>query len=257
MNTDQQINLAQKFVVLLSGYFISKGIGDKALWEILSSAIVGLVTWYISHRWNAAPATSNADASTSNQPPTTASSGFVRLPMLFFTLTAVGALFAALIVGCAHIQPGQDPIIVNTERVQTIAAPTFDLVLETDHSNRAFWETKAPAFHDFCEWLRQTQTAQLADGTPTNVQRAIAMQLNLDKVKLDYKASKVSSNAVLEAIAALESAEQQANAWLVVITNPAPTTIQPLGTPGDMIEVRPLYSRMAVTNFAPSILIEK
>jgi hypothetical protein len=230
MNTDQVYNLIQKLVVALCGYFVGKGIGDKALWEILSPAIIGLITWYVSHRWNASPtvmaaldAVSQSEASQGSKP----TSGSVRLLFLLFVSSVCAAVCMVIAVGCAAIQAGQDPIVVNAERTQTIAEHTFDLVLGVDNSSRALWQSKAPAFHDFCEWLRQPQLAYLADGTPTNVQRDIAMQLNLDKVKLDYKASKVSSNAVLEAVATLESAEQQANAWLTVITNPAPVNLNP------------------------------
>lgn len=233
MNTDQTYNLIQKMIVLASGSFIVKGWGDKSLWEMIAAGVAAAVTIYISHRWNASPtvaavldAVSKTSAltndSTGGSQPNSKASGIIRLPFLFLLSSVCVAIVAMFIVGCAHIQPGQDPIIVNAERAQTYAASTFDLVLGVDNSSRDLWRAKAPAFHDFCEWLRQPQLAYLPDGSTTNVQRDIAMQLNLDKVKLDYKASKVTSNAVLEAISTLESAEQQANAWLLIVTNPAP-----------------------------------
>jgi hypothetical protein len=181
------------------------------------------IIWKFMH-WNKTP---DAPAPVSNPSVSGGQSGFARFSLVLFTAALSAIVFVFIIVGCAHVEPGQDPIIVNAERVQTIATPTFDILLETDNANREFWQSKASAFHDFCEWLRERQTAELADGTITNVQRAIALQLNLDKVKLDYKASKVSSNAVIEVTATLKSIERQANAWLLIVTNPVPLNVTP------------------------------
>jgi hypothetical protein len=83
------------------------------------------------------------------------------VPLLLFFLFSPLFFF-----GCAHIQAGQDPIVVMAERAQTYAASTFDLILETDDANRPLFRERIPAYHDFCEWLRQPQLASLADGTP-------------------------------------------------------------------------------------------
>lgn len=223
-NTKDNLQLLGQVILIVLGPLLAKHnltVGNDEIDKLLGalSEVFGLV-WKFAH-WHGTPSapTSTPNLSGSNQ------AGFARLSLMLFTALFTAVIGVLVIAGCAQIKPGNDPIIVNAERVQTIAAPTFDLVLETDNANRPLFQTKIPAFHEFCEWLRQPQTAQLADGTPTNVQRSIAMQLNLDKVKLDYKASKVSSNAVLEAVAALQSIETQANAWLLVITNPAPATL--------------------------------
>lgn len=219
-NTKDNLQLLGQVLLILLGPLLAKhniSVGNEEIDKLLGalSEVFGIL-WKFAH-WHGTPsAPPNGVTGAGGQ------SGFVRVQTLLFILSVCFALFAWMMAGCAHTQPGNDPIIVNAERAQTIAGPTFDLVLETDNANRPLWKKQIPAFHDFCEWLRQPQIAQLADGTPTNVQRAIAMQLNLDKVKLDYKASKVCSNAVLEAVAALQSIETQANAWLLVITNPAP-----------------------------------
>src|SRR5688572_19337335 len=76
-----------------------------------------------------------------------------RLPQSF----ALALTLTALLSGCASIKPGNDPLVVNVERAETIAKSTFDLVLNVDHTDREFWKAKAPAFHDFCNWLRQPQ----------------------------------------------------------------------------------------------------
>lgn len=221
------MQLIGQVILIVLGPLLAKHnitIGNKEVDDVLGaiSELAGII-WKFVH-WNKTP-----DAQPVPVNVVTKQSGNIRLGLMFL-LSALSALALVVIVGCAAIQPGQDPIVVNVERAQTIAAPTFDLVLETDNANRTFWKQNVPAFHGYCEWLRQRQLAFLADGTPTNVQRAIAMQLNLDKVKLDYKASKVDSNAVLEVLAALTSAENQANAWLVVMTNAAPK-IMPAAPP--------------------------
>jgi hypothetical protein len=47
------------------------------------------------------------------------------------------------------------------------------------------------------------------------------MLVSLDDVKLDYKAARVSSNAVFTALATVQSAMNQANSYLSVVTNSA------------------------------------
>lgn len=131
-----------------------------------------------------------------------------------------GAAAAALLAvgifsGCAHVAPGNDPIVVNVERTETVAKSTFDMVLSVDNSQRDFFRTNAPAFHNFCEWLRQPQTIEQTNTLP----RAAALLISLDDVKLDYKAARVSSNEVFTALAAVNSAMNQANSWLTVVTN--------------------------------------
>jgi hypothetical protein len=232
------LQLIGQVILIVLGPLLAKhniSVGNDEIDKLLAalSEAIGII-WKFFH-WHATPSApaplpgitgGNVTGATPGS-----QSGSARLLTLLF-VSAISALcFVGFIVGCASIAPGNDPIVVNAERAQQYAESTFDLVLTIDNSNRPLWESKAPAFHDFCEWLRQPQQAFLADGTATNVQRDIAMQLNLDKVKLDYKASKVSSNAVLEAVATLESAERQASSWLSVITNaPAPgqTDIAPI-----------------------------
>lgn len=138
------------------------------------------------------------------------------VPLCILLILSIGFLLP----GCAHLQPGADPLIVRTEQLQTVATSSFDLVLQTDQLDRGFWSTKAPAFHNFCEWLRQPQSVP---GLANPLQRDLAMLWNLDQVKLAYKSSKVSSNALLEAIATVESAANQAAAWITITTNKPPT----------------------------------
>ncbi|MGO8839463.1 MAG: hypothetical protein ACLP7I_12025 [Limisphaerales bacterium] len=133
-------------------------------------------------------------------------------PILHAAALSAVILFAA---GCASTQPGADPLVVNVERAETVGQSTFTLLLDVDNSNRPYWQTNAPAFHTFCQWLRQPQTIE---GTNTQP-RAIALLLSLDDVKLDYKAAQTSSNALTEALATFQGVLSQASAWSTLITS--------------------------------------
>jgi hypothetical protein len=131
-----------------------------------------------------------------------------------FPLCALGVLIITLIfVGCASLQPGADPLVVRVEQGETVAKASFDLVVNVDDSQRAFWITNAPAFHNFVEWLR----APVPLGTNA-YPRGIAMIFQVDSAKVAYEADKSSSNALLTAFAALTQAESQATAWQTIVT---------------------------------------
>lgn len=129
----------------------------------------------------------------------------------------ITVFIATLIVGCATLNPGADPLVVRTEQTLSAARYTFDFVLNVDNLNRSFWITNAPALHNFCEWLRTPQTY----GTNT-VARCVVMQLNVDDLKLAYKASKNtgSSNALWSAWSVLNAAVDQTVSWSNIITSP-------------------------------------
>lgn len=137
---------------------------------------------------------------------------------LLALLTACAVAFFA---GCAPIKPGSDPVVVQTERGQTISGGALAFVIDLDHSDRGFWRTNAPAFHSFAERLRTPVPVQgLLDGS-TSLPLYIAVQWQVDRAKLDYKAvkSQSSSNAVLAATEALRALVDQANAWSMIVTN--------------------------------------
>ena len=141
----------------------------------------------------------------------------LKMPMLMLAF-CFWVCVSAIISGCAPLQPGADPLVVRTEQTLTSGKATFDLVLAVDDSNRTFWRTNAPGFHNFVEWLRQPQAVQLPNST-TNLPRCYAMLWQLDEIKSDYQASRASSNAVIEALTTLQSTLQQATAWEAVITD--------------------------------------
>jgi hypothetical protein len=133
-------------------------------------------------------------------------------------ITSIAALFVAAvtsITGCASLQPGANPLVVRAEQAETTAKASFDLVLNLDNSNRTLFETQVPAFHNFCEWLREPQTVEGTNSLP----RASAMLVQLDDLKLAYSSSTTTSNALLEGIVTVETAATQASSWLTVTTN--------------------------------------
>src|SRR6185312_14020931 len=126
----QWINLTQALFTVVGGALATHGIGDQHLWETVSGAVLAVLTWILTHKWNAAPAPAAAAGANA---PSSSQSGQVRLGLLLL-LSALSALAFVLAVGCAAIQPGNDPIVVNAERMQTDAEATFDLVLGIDNS---------------------------------------------------------------------------------------------------------------------------
>lgn len=123
------------------------------------------------------------------------------------------------LTACASIQKGQDPFVVEAERVITIGQGTMELVTTVDEANRGFWKTNAPAFHEFVESLRTKVVLN-----ETNImRRGPAILTSLNNVKLQYKASKTSSNALITAIATADSLLREAQMWLATVnTNSVP-----------------------------------
>lgn len=133
----------------------------------------------------------------------------------FNVLLAV--LAAVAFTGCVGLKPGADPIIVRAEQTQAIAPATFNAILKLDDSNRALSRSNAPAFHEFCEWLRAPVTITVTNLHPGGPQvlgahlpRGLAMVWSLDQTKLAYKHGLATSNTVVGVLATVESALAQA-----------------------------------------------
>jgi hypothetical protein len=122
-----------------------------------------------------------------------------------------------VMIGCAHLQPGADPFVVTVERSETGARAGFDMILHVDQADRAFWRTNAPAFHEFCEWLRTPLTYV---GTTDPLPRCVVMQLEVQDLKEAYKKARTESNSNLlyMALATLNTAGSQANSWSNIVT---------------------------------------
>jgi len=127
-------------------------------------------------------------------------------------------LIALTLLGCAHLMPGADPLVVRTEQAQSGANATFDFVLHLDDNNRGFWRTNAPAFHQFCEWLRTPLQYKASQEVP----RAVLMQLDVDDLKTAYKMNKsaANSNVLFTAVGTLTYAIGQSMSWSNIIAAP-------------------------------------
>lgn len=126
-------------------------------------------------------------------------------------------LSAMVIVGCqfggTKYAPGADPLVVETEALEKRAQNGFDIILHADAVDRDYFRTNAPGFHGACEWLRSPISYH---GT-TTIARAQCIILQLDDVKLDYKASRATSNQLAAASSVLESTLNQVQVWLPTI----------------------------------------
>ena len=149
--------------------------------------------------------------------PSEAIAPIVSVIGIYLVLAICG--IAGILQGCATIAPGADPLVVRVEQGESTASATFDLVLNQDNSNRAFWMTNAPVFHVFCEWLRTPTTY-----TTSTLPRCVVIQLSVDDLKVAYQSSKTASNsnALWTAWGTLSAALAQAQSWAYIVTNNAP-----------------------------------
>lgn len=69
---------------------------------------------------------------------------FILLPSSFILLS-----------GCATIQPGNDPVLVNAERTTATAYDTFDSFFALERQNDSYVKAHAPAIHKFTNDLRR------------------------------------------------------------------------------------------------------
>lgn len=124
-----------------------------------------------------------------------------------------------IIVGCASLQPTADPLVVRTEQAEQLTSASFDFVVTFDDSNRDYWRTNAPAFHNFAEWLR---TPVPTSGTNTE-RRGLMMIEQVDAAKTEYQDLKTmdSSNNLFLLVHGLESLQKQASAWSVIVKSPS------------------------------------
>lgn len=139
----------------------------------------------------------------------------------FKTYLAIACFWALILspvaieFGCANVKyaPGADPLVVETEALETRAQNGFDLVLHADDANRDFFRTNAPGFHGACEWLR----SPIAYHGTVTVARAQCIILQLDDVKKDYKSGRANSNQLAAASSILSSALTQVQIWIPTI----------------------------------------
>lgn len=105
-----------------------------------------------------------------------------------------------LAVGCASILPGNDPVVVNAERVTAAAADTFDAAFHVEYANHALLKQSSPATVAYVNYVRTN--------APTWLTTARALTTA-------YKQNRSASNkANLEtALATLQAAINQLNIY--------------------------------------------
>lgn len=62
---------------------------------------------------------------------------------------------ALLFTGCANVDPGADPVVVNAERSIAVSKDIVHAFVTVDHENRAWFKANAPDVHDAAETLRK------------------------------------------------------------------------------------------------------
>lgn len=145
----------------------------------------------------------------------------VRLLTFYCTALFAGFLLAALplVPGCATLK-GADAFMVRVEQGQVIADSTVTFVLTIDQADRGFWRTNAPAFHNFCEYLR-TKVPNPTPADPGHKSpRVLAIEENVHQLKETYKFDKSAgnSNALYIAFDELNTLVSQAASWSNIVT---------------------------------------
>jgi len=136
--------------------------------------------------------------------------------LLLPLLAAVAFIALPLLPGCATLDPNADPFVVRTEQVQKQADATFDFLLGVDNADRGFWRTNAPALHNFCEYLR----TPIAVSPTHNSPRILAIERNVQDLKVQYKANRSAgnSNLLYQISSELSLLVLQGNSWSNIVS---------------------------------------
>jgi hypothetical protein len=138
-------------------------------------------------------------------------------PVIVVFVLMIGFVASVLIsTGCSTVASGSDPMVVNAERLETVSVSAFNTAVELDNSNRDFWMTNAPAFHSFCEWIRTPITIESTNTLP----RGLAMIKMVDDAKVIYRSNSSHSNILIQVVADLQAALNQAQSWVVIVQSP-------------------------------------
>jgi len=130
----------------------------------------------------------------------------------------IASCILPLFTGCATLDPNADPFVVRTEQVQKQADATFDFLLGVDNADRGFWRTNAPAFHNFCEYLRTPIPVSPTHNSP----RILAIERNVQDLKVQYKDNRSAgnSNLLYQISSELRLLVLQGNSWSNIVSTP-------------------------------------
>ena len=76
-------------------------------------------------------------------------------PTDFHAFAVFLAASLCLLMGCAAIAPGSDPVVVRAEQTTAIALDTFDLFLAIERQQESALLKVNPRIHEFAELLRR------------------------------------------------------------------------------------------------------
>lgn len=204
MNPDQLKSLIRTLLKMAGAYLAGRGLNvDDSTTEAITGGVIALAGIIWSQMTHTKPGDPNAQKW----------SLFLFVSFVFFVVP---------VTGCALLQKGANPIVVRVEQTEAIAYTTLDTALKIDDANRPFFKTNAPPFHQFCEQLRApVQVGQVY------YPRGVAGIKILDNTKLAYQAGQSSSNALITALATVETFTAQAQQFIVQINSTATTTNTP------------------------------
>ncbi len=210
MNSNQIASLVRLILNFVSGAIIAWSASHTQPAKDLSAFIVqfingpdmfALATTGVMWLWG--------HLSHSATPPPASPPSTPPLPLLI----AIGAA-ALFMTGCVPLKPGARAVVVRAEQSITVANATFDSAVHIDDANRSFFRTNAPAFHQFCEWLRvPVVMVPLTNSLP----RGLAIVASADAVKETYKATNTTNAyaALINSLAIVESATSQAQKFIL------------------------------------------
>ena len=118
-------------------------------------------------------------------------------------------LIVALLAGCAQLQIGADPIVVNAERTEKLAFDTVDSFLQFEKTNQTAIKQSAPDVHKYAETLRRNFPMWMF--TARSLTNA-------------YKANRTDQNkaSLLTAVAVLTTAQIQVQQYISQLSKKGP-----------------------------------
>jgi hypothetical protein len=138
-----------------------------------------------------------------------------KLKNLFLLSSCIG-LLALAGAGCAVLDKNADPIEVRAEQTVAMSEDTIDTFMSLEYDNDALIKEKAPAVHDFANWLAAPMPWP---NDPTNSgPRGLVIVQSANSVRKAYKANRTPENkaSLTAAMAALEETLRQVQSNLNV-----------------------------------------
>jgi hypothetical protein len=74
-------------------------------------------------------------------------------------------ILALFLIGCAAIQKGNDPVVVNAERSTSVTAEAINSFLQLERQNEALVIQKTPQIHTYANYVRRNAHNWLATAT--------------------------------------------------------------------------------------------